>query len=635
MSIFSSCGVLLSALLVTFIPARAQNARATWKLIPVSPGQKITALSPGNLEAFRAAPIQLRAARGEMTNFQFVVTAGEKSIEHVEIKANGLASILADSIPTKNLTLYRENYVYVARPSGNRDLTPKWWPDALIPLDLAPQFIAARQSAVFCANLQIPTDAAPGDYFGELDFLCDGAPRRLALSVLVENKTLPSPKFRGTVALYYDVLRDWYLKNGQTFSDAEWKQQKKRYYEFLLKFRLNAYDLPVAWDDAEIETYLRDPRVHSVRMPPLDSPNFALALQKMKATGTLQKAFYYRIDEPQTPAQFAAVREITPRLRALGIRHLVTAHPNSALENAVDIWCPNLGDFFGINHLSAKALQSERKKGRETWFYTMVEPKFPAPTWLLDDDATSIGAFGSLISKYGFGGFVYSMSHGWGPKPLENLQSFAGTNGDGTLLYPAEIVGGVGPMPSLRLLLLRDLIEDVELGRTSQFATDSAPVMPSKSAISTKNQALAIQREGAPATEVNYRLDTKKENFIVHFRALKAQVGDYVAVELAPLDIEKRAEKWRFVMTRKGNLAVEKWTREGHFSIENSGVVGAVRDVNSVTNTELRIPLSILGNEKQFRFDFLRRTSINGAKITIYKFSRNGDPALMPVFRVR
>jgi hypothetical protein len=29
---------------------------------------------------------------------------------------------------------------------------------------------------------------------------------------------------------------------------------------------------------------------------------------------------------------------------------------------------------------------------------------------------------------------VYSMAHGWGPKPLENIQSFAGTNGDGTLL---------------------------------------------------------------------------------------------------------------------------------------------------------------------------------------------------------
>ena len=617
------------------VPAHAQNF-AAWKLIPVAPSQKITARAPGVLEAFRAAPIQLRAARGEFAFFQFVVSAGDVSIENLEIKSSGLASIRADSIPSQNVAIYRENYVFVAQPSGNRDLTPKWWPDALIPLGLAPQKIAARQSATFCATLQVPRDAAPGAYYGELDFLCDGQPRRLALSLEVENRTLDAPKFRATVALYYEVLRDWYRKNGQVFSDVEWKVQKKRFYDFLLEYRINAYDLPVAWDDPEIETYLRDPRVHSVRTPPLESPDFALALQKMKATGTLSKAFYYRIDEPQTPAQFALVRDITPQLRALGIKHLVTAHPNQALQNAVDIWCPNLGDFFGIHHLSAPALQRERQAGRETWFYTMVEPRFPAPTWLLDDDANSVSAFGPLISRFGFGGFVYSMCHGWGPKPLENLQSFEGTNGDGTLLYPAEIVGGIGPMPSLRLLLLRDLIEDVELGRAREKIASSAPV---SIAVSTKNQSVTLRREGAPETRVSYRLDAAKENLIVGFGVPKSQNGDYVAVEMAPLDLEKRAEKWRFVATRKGNLAVEKRTREGRSRIENSGFVGTVRDVGAGTHFELRVPLAVveteMGTGKKFRFDFLWRTSVSGAKITVHAFSPGGDPALMPVFRAK
>jgi hypothetical protein len=95
----------------------------------------------------------------------------------------------------------------------------------------------------------------------------------------------------------------------------------------------------------------------------------------------------------------------------------------------------------------------------------MVEPKYPYPTWLLDDDAMSVRIYGALMARYGITGFVYSMAHGWGPKPLENLQSFAGTNGDGTLLYPSEILGGSGPMPSIRLMLLRDAIEDYELLR--------------------------------------------------------------------------------------------------------------------------------------------------------------------------
>ena len=71
------------------------------------------------------------------------------------------------------------------------------------------------------------------------------------------------------------------------------------------------------------------------------------------------------------------------------------------------------------------------------------------------------------MREMAFTGFVYSMAHGWGPKPLENLQSFGETNGDGTLLYPATALDkeDLNPMPSIRLMLLRDAIEDYELQR--------------------------------------------------------------------------------------------------------------------------------------------------------------------------
>ncbi len=621
--------------------AMAQLPKSDWKLAPVSSLQKLTARQNGVLEPFKTTPVQLRAARGEWESFQFVVTAGQKPIEKLEITPNGLASIVSDFIPAQNLQIYRENYVYVAQPSGNRELTPKWWPDALIPLSLASKSIEAGKSAVFWASLKIPADAVSGDYYGEIDFKADGAPRRLALTLTVEKAKLPPPKIRGTVALYYDALRDWYLKNGQTFSDAQWTIQKKRYYDFLLDYGLNAYDLPVAWNSSEAESYLQNPRVLSVRTPPLDSPDFSLALEKLGATKTLGKAFYYWIDEPQTPADFARVRETTAKLRPLGIKHLVTAHPNLALKDAVDIWCPNLGDFFGIGHLDFKVLAAERKLGRETWFYTMVEPKYPYPTWLLDDDAASMRAFGPLMARNGLSGFVYSMAHGWGPKPLENLQSFAGTNGDGTLIYPAEIVGGVGPMPSIRLMLLRDAMEDAELKRTvgtwlavsldgftETLSKDTASHVPT-------NSSTSITRQGAPETKVSWRLDARRQNLIVNFRAPKPQSGDYVAVELAPFDIEKRPEKWRFVATRKGNLAIEKRTREGQFRFETEAFHAAVQAAADVYSVTMTIPLSVLEGATRFRFDALRRTSVNGAKITLYAHSRTGDPYAMPVIEIQ
>jgi hypothetical protein len=613
--------------LVACLSSRALAAAPDWKLQPLPATQKVTASAPGVLDPFTAQPIQLRAVRGEWENFQFVITAGAKRIENLKITINGLASPGGTLVSPKNLELYRENYVFVSRPSGNKVLTPKWWPDALIPIELADKAVEANKSAVYWGSLKVPDDAPPGDYYGELDFAADGAPRRLAIILQVEDKPQPAPTLRGTVALYYDTLREWYAKDGRFFSDVEWTVQKKRYYEFLLGYRINAYDLPVSWSSPEAETYLRDKRVLSVRTPQLDSPGFALALEKFKATGTLHKAFYYWIDEPQTPEQFKQVRETTKKLRALGVAHLVTAHPNKALQDAVDIWCPNIGDFFGIGHLDHRALAQERKAGRETWFYTMVEPRAPQPTWLLDDDAAAIRSFGPYMARHGFTGFVYSMVHGWGPKPLENLESFAGTNGDGTLLYPSELVGGVGPMPSIRLMLLRDALEEAERLKLSPPSVE----VKAKDRVLPPASSAIIKRQGAPETKVSWRRDAQKQNLIVHFRVAKPQEADYVAVELAPLDLDKSPEKWRFVATRKGKLTSEKWTREGHLSFDVKGFSATRREAAGEWNVEMRVPLSPVDEAGRFRFDALRRTSVGGVRVSDFAFSRSGDPYAMPI----
>jgi hypothetical protein len=58
------------------------------------------------------------------------------------------------------------------------------------------------------------------------------------------------------------------------------------------------------------------------------------------------------------------------------------------------------------------------------------------------------------------------MLHGWTGDPWRDPRAFAG-NGDGTLLYPGrpETLGGTNPFPveSIRLEIIRDALEDVEL----------------------------------------------------------------------------------------------------------------------------------------------------------------------------
>ena len=636
---------LLLAMLFT-----ATSARAAWKLTPVSSLQKLPASTPGVLLPFRAQPVVLRAARGEWESFQFVVTAGARPIENLRITPNGLATIGAEFLASSQLQIYRENYARVEKPSGNAELRPLWWPDALLPLGQSAR-IPAGQSAVFWATIRVPVDAAAGDYFGELDVNADGENRRLALTLAVENKTLPPPTFRATVAVYYDVLRDWYEKNAnQTFTETQWELQKRRIYDLLLDYRVNAYDLPVSWDAPDAEKYLRDPRVTSVRVPPLDDPQFDVAVAKLRANNALNKAFYYWIDEPDT-TRYNDIRATTQRLRALGIKHLVTVHPNDELRGEVDIWAPNVGDFFGIGGLDFAALQRERKAGHETWLYTMIEPKFPTPTWLLDEDAQSVRAYGAFWRKHGFNGFVYSMAHGWGPKPLENLVSFQDTNGDGTLIYPGEIVGASGPLPSIRLMILRDALEDYELKRTA-----TTPLFPRERAAlpdftiakgapvaldgrltewPTQN-FVTLTRDGAvepnlPATKMWARRDDQFLFFA--FRVQNPQVGDWIAVEIAPDDPTRQPEKWRFVATLKGASIAEKWTRAGRFQAEIADYRAVVQNFAGFANVEVRIPLAALPTP--FRLGALRRTSdpATETRVVLRAFADTGDPFLMPHVR--
>ncbi len=498
MKSFFQVAALLAATFCFLPKANAQSSTRkakTWRVFPVSSMQKLTAKSPGVLQKFSSQAVDLQAARGEWESFQIVVSAGDKPLRF-SVAATSFATQLGRFITRDNVQIFRENYVRVTHPSGNRVLDSRWWPDALVPLnDKAAIEVEANRSVVLWVAVHVPRGAEAGQYFAALDIVpqnvvplnaesqsdspnvaqkadakttLDETPREVPLALNVSAAVLPAPTMRANVAVYYDSLRDWYGKNLSPLNDEQFAQLKRNYYDFLLDYGLNAYDLPVAWSSDEAAHYLRDPRVRSVRLPPQDSPEFDVALQQLKSTKTLAKAYAYRIDEP-SPEQFAAVRAATTKLHEANaqLKHCVTTAPNAALRGAVDIWCPNIGDFFGLGHLDLEALKRERQSGRETWWYTMVEPKSPYPTWLLDDDASSVRVYGWMMARHDISGFVYSMAHGWGPKPFDNLESFENTNGDGTLLYPAALTDDptarLHPIPSIRLMLLRDAIEDYEL----------------------------------------------------------------------------------------------------------------------------------------------------------------------------
>lgn len=654
----------LTALAHISAPARAADsatpADARWSIAPVSAMHKLTATQPGVLEPFPARPAQLTAARGERENFQVVVTAGDAPLENLQVSSTALVSPLGYVLPAENISIFHERFVQAVQPSGNRRLEKLWWPDALVPLGWQPVKIAPHRSAAFWVSVRVPEATVAGRYYGTLEIENSAGAKQLFLGVDVQDIALPAPAMRATAALYYDVLRDWYTKNIGLQSDAEWAKTKRAYYDFLLNYRVNAYDLPVAPDDPAFAVYVKNPAVTAIRTPPLDSPDFAPFMAALKANGAESKAFYYRHDEP-SPDQYDAIRTDAVKLHAAGVKQLVTAAPNDKLLKAVDIWCPNTGDALGLGHLDLDSLALARKRGEETWWYTMTVPRAPYPTWLLDDNASSVRLYGWQMARWGIYGFVYSMVHGWGPKPLEDLKSFAGSNGDGTLLYPGEQTGGRGPMPSIRLMLLRDAIEDYELLRmltpaqrtavTSGVVGDAPadriddntkwesetyrdrlfqalqgqpvpPIMRARRQDAVIPITAAVRPHIADGvfTPGEWRADSEAKASFGRFSGdvvppskttlfLQQQHGRlFVGLQArdsgtnewcaVELGPEDASERWRFVVTSSGKTTVERHTTEGHFGVEGADWKGAFRTdgAGKTSFYEWSIPLDLVAD---------------------------------------
>lgn len=699
---------ILAALILS-LGARAALAAEPAKAIEasietVSGLQKLTATAPGVLESYVAQPIRLKAARGEWECFQVVVTAGLAALENisvadVDIQGTGQEPAAAGSGTPKAET-YWENYVLIDKPSGNRRLEKLYWPDALIPAQApgqaARRTVAAGKSEVVWVAVHIPYNTAPGSYKGTfaLNDETGKSVLQTGFSLEVLPIKLPAPTMRANAALYYEVLRDWYTKAGLNFSETDWAAQRKRYYDFLLDYRINAYDLPVPWNSAEADAYLRDSRVLSVRVPPLDSPDFTVALERLKKNKVLNKAYYYWIDEP-APERYPEVRETTRKLHAIDpkLKHLITLFPSTALKDAADIWSPNIGDAFGLGHLDMQRLAAERKNGRETWWYTMVVPRAPYPTWLVDDDASSVRLYGWMMARWKITGFVYSMVHGWGPNPLQNIRSFAGTNGDGTLLYPAETVGSAGPMPSIRLMLLRDAIEDYELLqlltqktrdgltarvagptpaqridsedgwrrglfrnllfdnlalRTMKMRTVAAPVKapvvrllpgtlrPRVLRDTAYAQPFVFRRFGDESVAVSPKVwmvcNDEALALLAQVDRLQAEGSEWFAMEVAPVNAR---ERWRFVVTAKGRGVVEKHSRDGRFTVENMKWGFTLKPIpnSSKADIYMRIPLSLFETSRGFRFNALYRQFDDATATNLLRraFPDDGDVTRMPV----
>ena len=326
-----------------------------------------------------------------------------------------------------------------------------------------------------------------------------------------------------------------------------------KYYEYMLRCRLNPWCTPYdPLDDAD-NVWLDDPRVNTVNIVGGyagdmygggDADYVAKVYDKFKDhPDWLKKALFYIVDEPisNKPAEDhrghvedmmnweATLDGIWP-----GARQIVPVAVNEVYDingergdtlalcaNHCPIICPCTTMFidpttdfgkwmseYSVDYENAFGKMQDRydgwkAEGKECWTYTANNPVSPTHNMDLENTGMEIRTMFWDQFRIGSEGFLYWETTGWG---ASNGASSRLSGSDGILVYCGVRYGINGPIACLRAEIVRDSIEDYEY------------------------LWLAEQLWGREtALEWAHRICTDEENFERDFAALEAvriELGD-------------------------------------------------------------------------------------------------------------
>jgi hypothetical protein len=526
--------VLLAALTAAVLPGFALAH------VPAEIGvaSALDKLRPGD-PAPRAREIELVAARGECESAQVAVRATDR-----------LGALAAEAPPLRGkaaipVALYRVANVPLARPSGP-DGAAGEWPDPLVPAR-DPWFGEERRAfpvAVAPGRLQaiwvevcVPESAPAGRYTGEV-VVRDGGRRlaRVPLRLRVWPFAIPAT---GAFAAAFGLPT---RVGTRTLGKPDDVGLARALAAAALRHRVTPYVLSadppdgrctaarceLDWTryDAEVGPVLdgklvpgRKGAFAEVRISPRvwsgPEEDLAATLRAWKRhfeeRGWADRLWLYTLDEPKAE-QLPELRRRARLAREAGIRVFATIVPSPALQGFVDAFVPNLRLLSDAEPRQAQVSFSYASclshgcdeippagQVREL----MLREFSGWPGYVVDRPGTAARAVAWLGWRRGLSGeLYYDMLQTWGGDPWKDVRAFAG-NGDGTLLYPGrpEELGGKSPFPveSIRLKIIRDALEDVELLRLASTSGEAA--LAKRVAARLVPSARGFEREAKPWLE--------------------------------------------------------------------------------------------------------------------------------------
>jgi ABC-type glycerol-3-phosphate transport system substrate-binding protein len=408
--------------------------------------------------SLKSLPVRLSCAQNEHESFQLQFSS-KREMKNVEVEAEVVLD--ADGVSHKMpVALYSETDTAVKTPLVAAE--PGLYPNALEPaqiLNLSPD-----KPVRLWIDLFVPKDVPPEKYTVSLRLTKNGENvETIPVELEVFPFSLPlSPSQPAVIGLNYDLIaRHYKVKEGSDNAN----NIMKSFYWFMVEHRISPYQPPVPLDSPEIGKFLANERVSACRIPfPPGNKEYDALMEAAKKGGWLEKLFVYFIDEP-TYHQFPAVVETAKNIHRpeQHPKFLVTCFPEQSLLGAVDIWCIHLSFLpVGIPHLFSdrpeyfRKVRERQAAGDRVWWYT-AGPIKPFPTLHIEDDPAAFRIIPWMQQFYGMDGFLHWEAANW-THPLDEAFIPGFGNGEGVLVYP----GNKGPLPSIRLELLREGLEDME-----------------------------------------------------------------------------------------------------------------------------------------------------------------------------
>lgn len=439
-----------------------------------------------------AKSAEIVAARNEYEPLRVIIHAGARALANVRVEASALTGP-AGQIEAAHVALFREHYIHVVKPSPASKAPTGWYPDALIPIaggdrvakyPPMPVSVEPATNQGVWVDVYVPRDTAPGEYSGTINVTADGA-RLGSVPVKLRVQPFTLPDNIAMRSNFGGLGGGLARQLGMDAGSQEFAAVEDHYIDTLLAHRAIPSSLGNIWpkwtpeggiDDSSsgerLRAMVQDRHVNSLCVPfsYRTEPEKCRAYLRdmaayLRSKGWLDLAYIYMEDEPNDAEQYETVRQQGALIRESGIKRLCTEQTVTSnsewgtLYGAVDIWCP-LWCLY-----DEKTARERQELGEKVWTYTaLCQGKGTAPFWQIDFSPVQFRAPFWVSWHYGVKGFLYWSSIYWGKgqDPWTTPHFRDQYWGEGMLLYPGKSAGLSGPVPSIRLKLIREALEDFE-----------------------------------------------------------------------------------------------------------------------------------------------------------------------------